>query len=255
MTQDYDYLFKILLVGDSGVGKSALLNRFVLHQFQDDYISTIGIDFHIKTICLDNGVRVKLQLWDTAGQVRFRSLIPSYYKNCDAIIVCYSIADTRSFDSVLSMWLPELINVSQTHETQKLVNVHHRHSMPLVYVASTKHDVHLYPATNRYQESNNFKLFNEHMKLVHDRFFGASIQGFPSSSKLPHLVQHQKDMISEMFDHIVSDIIQRRLSCIDLKTHADVNVHSSVDLNIDSNSSATDEDRYIPWYRKIFCCC
>ena len=71
--RDYDHLFKLLIIGDSGVGKSSLLVRFADNQFSGNYITTIGVDFKIRTIEL-NGERVKLQIWDTAGQERFRTI-------------------------------------------------------------------------------------------------------------------------------------------------------------------------------------
>ena len=75
-SQLYDYLLKILLVGDSGVGKSCVLLRFQYDAFESSYISTIGIDFQIKMVDID-GMRVKLQVWDTAGQDRFRAITTS----------------------------------------------------------------------------------------------------------------------------------------------------------------------------------
>merc|ERR1712216_477705 len=79
MNPEYDYLFKLLLIGDSGVGKSCLLLRYVDETYQESYISTIGVDFKIKTIELDGKV-IKLQIWDTAGQERFRTITSSYYR-------------------------------------------------------------------------------------------------------------------------------------------------------------------------------
>ena len=73
MNSEYDYLFKLLLIGNSGVGKSCLLLRFSDDTYTNDYISTIGVDFKIKTVELD-GKTVKLQIWDTAGQERFRTI-------------------------------------------------------------------------------------------------------------------------------------------------------------------------------------
>ena len=79
MNSEYDYLFKLLLIGDSGVGKSCLLLRFADDTYTESYISTIGVDFKIRTIELD-GKTIKLQIWDTAGQERFRTITSSYYR-------------------------------------------------------------------------------------------------------------------------------------------------------------------------------
>ncbi|KAH9330216.1 hypothetical protein KI387_002324, partial [Taxus chinensis] len=80
-----DYLFKILLVGDSAVGKSCLLLRFTEDSYMESYISTIGVDFKIKTVELD-GKTIKFQIWDTAGQERFKTVTSSYYRGAHGII-------------------------------------------------------------------------------------------------------------------------------------------------------------------------
>ncbi len=104
--RDYDYLFKILVIGDSGVGKSCILLRFVDNSFAETYISTIGVDFRIRTIEMD-GKSIKLQIWDTAGQERFRTITSSYYHGAHGIIVVYDITDETSFDNV-RQWLKEI---------------------------------------------------------------------------------------------------------------------------------------------------
>lgn len=106
MNPEYDYLFKLLLIGDSGVGKSCLLLRFADDTYTESYISTIGVDFKIRTIELE-GKTVKLQIWDTAGQERFRTITSSYYRGAHGIIVVYDVTDKDSFDSVKN-WLQEI---------------------------------------------------------------------------------------------------------------------------------------------------
>jgi len=106
MSADYDYLFKLLLIGDSGVGKSCLLLRFSDDTYTDSYISTIGVDFKIRTIELD-GKTIKLQIWDTAGQERFRTITSSYYRGAHGIIVVYDCTDLESFNNV-KQWLEEI---------------------------------------------------------------------------------------------------------------------------------------------------
>lgn len=105
-TSEYDYLFKLLLIGDSSVGKSCLLLRFADDAYVDTYISTIGVDFKIRTVELD-GKSVKLQIWDTAGQERFRTITSSYYRGAHGIIIVYDVTDRESFNNV-KQWLSEI---------------------------------------------------------------------------------------------------------------------------------------------------
>ncbi|CAF2136938.1 unnamed protein product [Brassica napus] len=95
---DYDYLIKLLLIGDSGVGKSCLLLRFSDGSFTTSFITTIGIDFKIRTIELDDK-RIKLQIWDTAGQERFRTITTAYYRGAMGILLVYDVTDETSFNS------------------------------------------------------------------------------------------------------------------------------------------------------------
>jgi len=105
-TNEYDYLFKLLIIGDSGVGKSSLMNRFSDNVFSESYINTIGVDFKIRTIEV-NGKMIKLQIWDTAGQERFRTIVSSYYRGAHGIMIVFDITDKESFYNV-KMWSEEI---------------------------------------------------------------------------------------------------------------------------------------------------
>jgi Ras-related protein Rab-1A len=94
--EEYDYLYKILLIGNSSVGKSSIFNRYVDNSYCDLSISTIGVDFKIKTLKV-NDKFVKLQIWDTNGQERFKAITNSYYRNSHGIIVVFDITDKKSF--------------------------------------------------------------------------------------------------------------------------------------------------------------
>lgn len=104
--RDYDHLFKLLIIGDSGVGKSSLLVRFADNTFSGNYITTIGVDFKIRTIDIQ-GERVKLQIWDTAGQERFRTITATYYRGTHGVIVVYDVTSGESFANV-KRWLHEI---------------------------------------------------------------------------------------------------------------------------------------------------
>mmetsp|Transcript_31097 Transcript_31097/g.41130 ORF Transcript_31097/g.41130 Transcript_31097/m.41130 type:complete len:208 (+) Transcript_31097:292-915(+) len=116
--RDYDYLFKLVLIGDSGVGKSCLLLRFADDTFTDSYISTIGVDFRFRSVRVKDKV-VKLQIWDTAGQERFRTITSAYYRGADGIIMVYDVCNEQSFDNV-NDWLSEVNRYSSQYSCKLL---------------------------------------------------------------------------------------------------------------------------------------
>lgn len=108
----YDVAFKVMLVGDSGVGKTCLLVRFKDGAFlAGSFISTVGIDFRNKVLSLD-AVKVKLQIWDTAGQERFRSVTHAYYRDAHALLLLYDVTNKASFDNIRA-WLTEVHEYAQ----------------------------------------------------------------------------------------------------------------------------------------------
>lgn len=104
--QNYDYLVKLLLLGDSAVGKSSLLTRFCDDKFDSHHVLTIGVDFKWKVVEKDGRV-LKLQVWDTAGQERFRTITPAYYKSAHGVGIVYDITDRETFVNV-SYWVEQL---------------------------------------------------------------------------------------------------------------------------------------------------
>jgi len=102
----YDLLIKLLLIGDSGVGKSCLLLRFSDDSFTHNFIATIGIDFKVKTIDLD-GKKIKLQIWDTAGQERFHTITTAYYRGAHGMVLVYDVTDEKTFDNVRH-WMKQI---------------------------------------------------------------------------------------------------------------------------------------------------
>ncbi|KAI1893643.1 hypothetical protein AGOR_G00125820 [Albula goreensis] len=115
--EDYDHLFKIVLIGNAGVGKTCLVRRFTQGLFPPGQGATIGVDFMIKTVEI-NGEKVKLQIWDTAGQERFRSITQSYYRSANALILTYDITCEDSFRC-----LPEWLREIEQYANSKVVTV------------------------------------------------------------------------------------------------------------------------------------
>lgn len=103
---DYDYLFKVVLIGDSGVGKSNLLSRFTRNEFSLESKSTIGVEFATRSIQVD-GKTIKAQIWDTAGQERYRAITSAYYRGAVGALLVYDITKTVTFENV-ERWLKEL---------------------------------------------------------------------------------------------------------------------------------------------------
>ena len=106
MNSDYDRIYKLLLVGDSGTGKSAILLKFADDVFSESYISTIGVDFKIRSIVVDD-LKIKLQIWDTAGQERFKNITSAYYKGSTGIFIVFDVSNRESFQNV-STWRSEV---------------------------------------------------------------------------------------------------------------------------------------------------
>jgi len=112
---EYDYLFKVVLIGDSGVGKSNLLSRFTRNEFNLESKSTIGVEFATKSIQADSKT-IKAQIWDTAGQERYRAITSAYYRGAVGALLVYDISKRISYDNV-SRWLKEL----RDHADQNIV--------------------------------------------------------------------------------------------------------------------------------------
>ncbi|PHJ22495.1 ras-related protein rab11 [Cystoisospora suis] len=114
----YDYLYKIVLIGDSGVGKSNMLSRFTRDEFNLESKSTIGVEFATKSVYLDEGKVIKAQIWDTAGQERYRAITSAYYRGAVGALLVYDITKRQSFENVgtvlsrdgspVERWLKEL---------------------------------------------------------------------------------------------------------------------------------------------------
>ena len=115
----FDYLFKLLIIGESGVGKTCILLRFTDDSFTANHLTTIGIDFKIKIIDLQ-GKLIKLQIWDTAGQERFKTITKTYYKGAHGIILTYDVTDSNSFKNIRN-WIKQIEANAQANVCKVLV--------------------------------------------------------------------------------------------------------------------------------------
>jgi small GTP-binding protein len=130
--EEYDYLFKVVLIGDSGVGKSNLLSRFTRNEFNLESKSTIGVEFATKSINVDGKV-VKAQIWDTAGQERYRAITSAYYRGAVGALLVYDISKHITFENV-ERWLKELRDHAEPNIVVMLVgnksDLRHRRTVP-----------------------------------------------------------------------------------------------------------------------------
>ena len=114
MTSEPRITFKILTIGESGVGKTCILRRFVEDKFLKNHLATIGIDFKTKTLNINNQ-EIKLKIWDTAGQERFRNITTQYYKGADGIVLVYDVTDEASFDKIKD-WMDQILSNTNKDE-------------------------------------------------------------------------------------------------------------------------------------------
>ena len=103
---NYDKTCQILLIGDSLVGKTCLIQRYVNGTFKDDYITTVGLDYHTKLEIINN-LNVSVKLWDTAGQERFKALTASFFRNAEGVVIAYDVTNSESFDN-LKFWISSI---------------------------------------------------------------------------------------------------------------------------------------------------
>jgi small GTP-binding protein len=124
-SSSFEQNIKLLLLGDSGVGKTSLMMRFSEQTFSSTFVSTVGIDFKYKMVTIDapgssKPVTVRLELWDTAGQERFKSITTSYLRGAQGILVCYDITDRKTFQRV-DAWMHDIQQYAELSVTLVLV--------------------------------------------------------------------------------------------------------------------------------------
>ena len=116
------YELRIILVGDSNVGKTSLINRFMGNDFQENYQCTINVDFKIKTITFSSSIAAELKIWDTCGQERYRAMTRQYFKDALGIVLVFDISDLNSFKN-LSFWMKEIKNYSNSNIKPQIILV------------------------------------------------------------------------------------------------------------------------------------
>ena len=136
--------FKIITIGNSGVGKTSILNRYISNTFREELIPTVGLDFSYKVVTLENGKKVKLKLFDTAGQEKFRAFSKAYFRNTDCILFVYSVDNYQSFENITD-WIHFTDNHISKEDT-------------LLYLIENKKDLERKvekEAINKFLKSNN----------------------------------------------------------------------------------------------------
>lgn len=142
---DYDYVFKIVLIGNSSVGKTCIVRRFIDQDFKEDgQRATVGVQFQIVTIPLLSKRVAKLQIWDTAGQERFRSITSAYYRGAQGVILVFDLTDEKSFMD-LPQWIAEIYKncgiEKEAHELYNYDEEEHEKRGPILYLFGNKCDL------------------------------------------------------------------------------------------------------------------
>ena len=117
------FKFKVVLIGESGVGKTSILLRYVSNEFNSQQFSTLGLSYVDKIIQIDNNKKIKLEIWDTAGQEKFRSLAKAYYRNIDVGILAYDVTNKTSFEEIKNYWIKDIKEDNDDNISKKIINI------------------------------------------------------------------------------------------------------------------------------------
>ena len=115
--------FKVVLIGETGVGKTSILLRYITNKFNPGQFSTIGLSYVDKIIKIDNDKIIKLEIWDTAGQEKFRSLARAFYRNIDVGILVYDVTNKSSFEEIKKFWIKDIKDNNIDNISKKIINI------------------------------------------------------------------------------------------------------------------------------------
>ena len=178
----FDYTLKIIIVGDSSVGKSNIMNVFVNRNFQEVNESTVGVEFSSKIVNISN-IKYRIRIWDTAGQEAFRSITSAYYRGTDGCLIVYSISDRQSFESIHS-WILDIRSKSAPN-------------IPIILVANkadnNNRQVSTYEGEQLAQDCG-FLYFETSAKTAYNinNVFTSLIERINTKEEEPHINIHKK---------------------------------------------------------------
>lgn len=170
--ESYNFVFKVVLIGESGVGKSNLLSRFTKNEFNHDSRTTIGVEFSTRTVQLDN-YTIKAQIWDTAGLERYRAITSAYYRGAVGALLVYDITKQMSYESA-ERWLKELYDHADPHIVVMLVgnktDMETHRTVPTCEAASFAETHNLkFMETSALDSTNVEAAFHEVLKDIHKK--------------------------------------------------------------------------------------
>ena len=153
---NYDKTCQILLIGDSLVGKTCLIQRYANGIFKEDYITTVGLDYYTKQEMINN-LNVSVKLWDTAGQERFKALTPSFFRNAEGVVIAYDVTNSESFDN-LKFWISSIkTNLFEKNIFIPIIIIGNK--IDLEDMRDISKDI-----ANKFAKENNFKYFETSAK-------------------------------------------------------------------------------------------
>ena len=177
---DFDYLVKTVIIGDSGVGKTSIVNALTNKRFCQMQETTVGVDYGVKFVELSDS-KIKYQLWDTGGQEKFRSITRTYYRNVDVVLLVFDLTKVSNFYSKLESWIEEVRNLNQDAKIYLIGNkldLDRKIPFELVTDFSQKHQLKYYECSAKefsnieeiFQAISNDLYFNELLKKKEDYY-------------------------------------------------------------------------------------